>query len=290
MVTPTMDNTARTDGDRHTSTGLDGARVDGHVSIRGVHKVFRRRKQVVEALRAVDLDIGRGEFISLLGPSGCGKSTLLRVIGGLTEADAGTVDVGGLTPDSARRAKQYGLVPQSPALVPWADVDKNVRFLSTLDGRAGQHSPMPDSEVDDLLEPVGLGTFRGSYPHELSGGMQQRVSLVRGFALGAPILLMDEPFAALDEITRADMRYLLLELWERTGTTVVFVTHSITEAVILSDRVVVMAARPGRIAAVEPITLGRPRAPRMEDSPEFHEHVRHLRDHLKDHHSASVRQ
>ena len=144
---------------------------------------------------------------------------------------------------------------------------------------------MSDAEVDQLLDTVGLGRFRSSYPHELSGGMQQRVSLVRGFALGAPILLMDEPFAALDEITRADMRYLLLELWERTGTTVVFVTHSITEAVILSDRVVVMAGRPGRIAAIEPIRLDRPRVHSMEDSPEFHEHVRNLRDHLKEQHA-----
>lgn len=256
----------------------------GAVAVRGVHKVFRRRGQIVEALRAVDLEIGRGEFVSLLGPSGCGKSTLLRVIGGLTDADAGSVDVGGRTPGAARRAKQYGLVPQTPALVPWSNVSENVRFLSSLDRRRGQ-SPMPSAVIDDLIETVGLGQFRESYPHELSGGMQQRVSLVRGFALGAPILLMDEPFAALDEITRADMRYLLLELWQRTGTTVVFVTHSITEAVILSDRVVVMAARPGRIAAIEPISLERPRVSSMEDTDAFHDHVRVLREHLKDHHS-----
>ena len=150
-------------------------------------------------------------------------------------------------------------------------------------GRRSDAASLSDRDIDDLIDTVGLAGFRTSYPHELSGGMQQRVSLVRGFALGAPILLMDEPFAALDEITRAEMRYLLLDLWQRTGTTVVFVTHSITEAVILSDRVVVMAARPGRIAAVEPISLGRPRLPEMEDAPEFHEHVRVLRDHLQDH-------
>ncbi len=254
--------------------------------MRGVHKVFRRRRQVVEALRSVDLDVGRGEFVSLLGPSGCGKSTLLRVIGGLVEPDGGVVEVAGQQPTAARKAKQYGLVPQTPSLMPWATVERNVRFLSSLDSnRRSDASSLSDGDIDDLIDTVGLANFRTSYPHELSGGMQQRVSLVRGFALGAPILLMDEPFAALDEITRAEMRYLLLDLWQRTGTTVVFVTHSITEAVILSDRVVVMAARPGRIAAVEPISLGRPRIPEMEDAPEFHEHVRVLRDHLQDHHA-----
>ena len=259
-------------------------RADLHVSMRGVHKVFRRRRQVVEALRSVDLDVRRGEFVSLLGPSGCGKSTLLRVIGGLVEPDGGVVEVAGQQPTIARKAKQYGLVPQTPALMPWATVERNVRFLSSLDaGRRSDAASLSDRDIDELIDTVGLAGFRTSYPHELSGGMQQRVSLVRGFALGAPILLMDEPFAALDEITRAEMRYLLLDLWQRTGTTVVFVTHSITEAVILSDRVVVMAARPGRIAAVEPISLGRPRLPEMEDAPEFHEHVRVLRDHLQDH-------
>jgi NitT/TauT family transport system ATP-binding protein len=283
MTPYTMDDTVHSDERLGSATA---ARADLHVSMRGVHKVFRRRRQVVEALRSVDLDVGRGEFVSLLGPSGCGKSTLLRVIGGLVEPDGGVVEVAGQQPTSARKAKQYGLVPQTPALMPWATVERNVRFLSSLDSnRRSDASSLSDDDIDELIDTVGLANFRTSYPHELSGGMQQRVSLVRGFALGAPILLMDEPFAALDEITRAEMRYLLLDLWQRTGTTVVFVTHSITEAVILSDRVVMMAARPGRIAAVEPISLGRPRLPEMEDAPEFHEHVRILRDHLQDHHA-----
>ena len=283
MTPHTMDDTV------HRNEGVGSAteaRADLHVSMRGVHKVFRSRRQVVEALRSVDLDVGRGEFVSLLGPSGCGKSTLLRVIGGLVEPDGGVVEVAGQQPTTARKAKQYGLVPQTPSLMPWATVERNVRFLSSLDSnRRSDASSLSDRDIDDLIDTVGLAHFRTAYPHELSGGMQQRVSLVRGFALGAPILLMDEPFAALDEITRAEMRYLLLDLWQRTGTTVVFVTHSITEAVILSDRVVMMAARPGRIAAVEPISLGRPRLPEMEDAPEFHEHVRVLRDHLQDHHA-----
>jgi len=283
MTRHTMDDTVHRNERPGSATA---ARTDLHVSMRGVHKVFRRRRQVVEALRSVDLDVGRGEFVSLLGPSGCGKSTLLRVIGGLVEPDGGVVEVGGQQPTVARKAKQYGLVPQTPALMPWATVERNVRFLSSLDSnRRSAASSLSDGDIDDLLDAVGLANFRTSYPHELSGGMQQRVSLVRGFALGAPILLMDEPFAALDEITRAEMRYLLLDLWQRTGTTVVFVTHSITEAVILSDRVVMMAARPGRIAAVETISLARPRLPEMEDAPGFHEHVRVLRDHLQDHHA-----
>ena len=256
------------------------------ISVAGVHKVFRRKSRAITALGGVDLDIRSGEFLSLLGPSGCGKSTLLRVIGGLVAPDAGSVVVAGASPVAARATRTFGLVPQAPSLVPWATVDRNVRFLSSLEPRrAGPRSVLSDAQIDDLLDTVGLRGFTESYPHELSGGMQQRVSLVRGFALGAPVLLMDEPFAALDEITRADMRYLLLELWRRTGTTVVFVTHSITEAVILSDRVAVMAAHPGRIAAVDTISLARPRTPEMEDLPGFHDHVRVLRTHLREHHA-----
>lgn len=254
------------------------------ISIRSVSKVFRRRGQAVEALRAVDLQIASGEFVSLLGPSGCGKSTLLRIIGGLQPTDGGAVAIGDLSAERARKAQQFGLVPQAPALVPWKTVGQNVRFLSKL--HRGAHAPLPADEVEVLIDAVGLAQFTKAYPHELSGGMQQRASLVRAFALGAPILLMDEPFAALDEITRADMRYLLLDLWHRTGTTVVFVTHSVTEAVILSDRVVVMAARPGRVSVERTIDLPRPRTSELEDQPEFHEQVRVLRADLREGHAA----
>ncbi len=252
------------------------------ISVRGVDKTFRRRGRAIHALGKVSLDVRQGEFVSLLGPSGCGKSTLLRVIGGLQEFEGGAVSIGSRTPDEARTTRQFGFVPQAPALVPWKTVGQNVRFLSTFHGGDGCTS---DSEVDDLLATVGLADFARHYPHELSGGMQQRVSLVRAFALGAPILLMDEPFAALDEITRSDMRYLLLELWQRSSATVVFVTHSVTEAVILSDRVAVMASRPGRVAGDRRIDLPRPRTPEMEDEPAFHEHVRQLRADLREHHS-----
>ena len=237
------------------------------------------------ALADVHLQIRRGEFVSLLGPSGCGKSTLLRILGGLQHADAGTILVDGQTADRARSAKQFGLVPQAPALVPWKTLGQNVRFLTKLHRGAESHPVMNDQQITDLLETVGLRGFERAYPHELSGGMQQRASLVRAFALGAPILLMDEPFAALDEITRADMRYLLLDLWQAGGdNTVVFVTHSVQEAVILSDRVVVMAAGPGRIATERTIDLPRPRTPELEDTDEFHEIVRTLRADLREHH------
>ena len=252
------------------------------VDIRGVSKSFVRKGARTDALSGVDLSIRRGEFVSLLGPSGCGKSTLLRIVGGLLEADAGAVLVSGEPPARSRSEKQFALVPQSPALVPWLTVRQNVGFLTRLNRGAEGHRTPDDAEVGSLLRSVGLERFTGAYPHELSGGMQQRVSLVRAFALGAPILLMDEPFAALDEITRSQMRYLLLDLWQRTGGTVLFVTHSISEAVIVSDRVVVMATRPGRISAIEEITLDRPRVDEMEDSPAFHAHVRRLRALLRD--------
>ena len=258
--------------------------VDPLVSLRDVHQVFSRRGRNVAALAGVDLAIGAGEFVSLLGPSGCGKSTLLRIIGGLQRPTRGAVVVAGGSADAARAGKQYGLVPQAPALVPWKSVADNVRFLSGLHRQRAAHQPLDDAEIAGLLDAVGLTGFARSYPHELSGGMQQRVSLVRAFALGAPILLMDEPFAALDEITRADMRYLLLDLWERARSTVVFVTHSVTEAAILSDRVMVMAPRPGRIAGERPIDLPRPRTPQMEDDPAFHEIVKVLRADLRDNH------
>jgi len=247
----------------------------------GLGKTFSRRGRRVEALAGVSLAVAPGEFVTVLGPSGCGKSTLLRLLGGLHEVTTGDVTVGGRPPAVARAAKQFGFVPQAPALVPWKTLGDNVRFLSRLHRGGGDHPPMGDEAIDGLLATVGLDSFAGSYPHELSGGMQQRAALVRAFALGAPILLMDEPFAALDEITRADMRYLLLDIWSQRRQTVVFVTHSITEAVTLSDRVLMMAAHPGRIVAEHRIELARPRRPDVEDCEAFHRHVRELRAELR---------
>ena len=250
------------------------------IEIRGLSLTFATSDAPVVALSDIDLTVRHGEFVAFIGPAGCGKTTLMRVIADLAAPSAGHITVNGVTPCEARLKRAYGYVFQAPALYAWRNAIRNVMLPLEIMGYTPQERK---ARAAKYMELVGLTGFERKSPWQLSGGMQQRVSLVRGFALGAPILLMDEPFAALDEITRAEMRYLLLDLWQRTGTTVVFVTHSITEAVILSDRVVVMAARPGRIAAVEPISLGRPRHPEMEDAPEFHEHVRVLRDHLQDH-------
>ena len=225
-----------------------------------------KRFDTTDALSPVDLTIAPGEVVTLLGPSGCGKTTLLRMVAGLEPPSSGTITIDGDSPDSARRRKRFGLVPQSPALLPWRTVEANARLLQdiNLDGNPNR---LPD--VVDLLDRVGLADFRHAYPHELSGGMQQRVGLVRAFAIDAPYLLMDEPFAALDEITRADMRHLLATLCEPTNTGVLFVTHSLAEAVYLSDRVVVLSSRPGRVVGIVDVDLPRPRVPEVEDDPAF---------------------
>ncbi len=241
-----------------------------------VSKWFRRKGSVVHALSHVSLDVASGEFVSLIGPSGCGKSTLLRLAGGLLEPDRGTLTVGGRSAARARADKQYGFVPQHPALLPWRTVRDNVALLGQLNRRTTT-TGLPVDEQLQLLEEIGLGPFADSFPRELSGGMQQRVSIARAFALGAPVMLMDEPFSALDEITRADMRYLLLDLWERVGSTVVFVTHSIPEAVVLSDRIVVLGARPGRIVEIIDVDLPRPRHHEVEDSDAYHHLVARVR-------------
>jgi NitT/TauT family transport system ATP-binding protein len=250
------------------------------VVLRGVSKEFTTRRGPVRALDAIDLEVARGEFVSLIGPSGCGKTTLLRVVGGVLGA-GGFVEVDGGDPAAARAQKRFGLVPQAPALLPWRTVRANVRLLTEVNRRGGGGG-LARGATDDLLREVGLGDFLDARPRELSGGMQQRVALVRAFALGAPILLMDEPFAALDELTRDEMRFLLLRLWEHTDTTVLFVTHSLAEAVVLSDRVVVMAPRPGHIVAVEEISLSRPRDAACEDDPAFHRHVASIRSALRE--------
>ena len=247
------------------------------MSIRGVSKWFRTGKSFLHALNDIDIEIRQGEFLSLIGPSGCGKSTLLRVVGGLLAYEEGAVEVDGNSPAQARDTKQIGFAPQTPSLLAWRTVRRNVTLLAEVNRRGAVHPPLADTEIIELLETVGLGDFLDRLPKELSGGMQQRVSLVRCFALGAPVLLMDEPFSALDEITRNGMRYLLLDLWERTGHTVIFVTHSIPEAVILSDRVLVMATQPGRVVHTEEIALPRPRSAAMEDEERFLVHMRNVR-------------
>jgi NitT/TauT family transport system ATP-binding protein len=255
--------------------------VDAQIAIRGVSKTFTHATGSVRALADCDLEVRPSEFVSVIGPSGCGKSTLLRIVGGLLDPDHGQVIVGGRTPLANRAAKQFGFVPQTPALLPWLSVIDNVLLLRRVNTRAATGQSR-DIDPVGLLQSVGLGQFLNSLPKQLSGGMQQRVALVRAFALGAPILLMDEPFAALDEITRASMRYGLLDVWERMGNTVLFVTHSIAEAVMLSDRVAVFGGRPGRVVETVRVPLDRPRHEAMEDTPEFVECVRTVRHALRE--------
>ena len=293
------------------------------IRLRGVTKTFHRRGDAIQALAGVDLDVADGEFVAVIGPSGCGKSTLLRLVAGLAEPDRGTVTIGGRSPAAARRDKQFGLVPQTPALLPWRTVLGNITLLNELNRRAGataadgsaadSSAAAADSTAaraadstlaDRLVDLVGLRGFERARPAELSGGMQQRVSLARAFALGAPVLLMDEPFAALDEITREGMRFLLADIWAQApgpgggatgvdgrggGRTVLFVTHAIEEAVILADRVVILSARPGRVVGDEVVDLPRPRVAAMEDSPEFHRRARAVRLALKAAHEGGRR-
>jgi NitT/TauT family transport system ATP-binding protein len=244
--------------------------VSASISVRGVTKFFGR----LEALRLIDLDVAPGEIVTVLGASGSGKTTLLRLIGGLEEPSSGIVEVDGGSPHAARDAKRVGFVPQSPALLPWRTVARNASLLLEVNRDATSDAARSPGE---LLTEVGLAEFADVYPHELSGGMQQRVALVRAMALGAPLLLMDEPFAALDEITREEMRHLLGRLCESLPTTVVFVTHSVPEAVYLSDRVVVLSQRPGRVVGIETIDLPRPRRPDLEDDPAFFLSTKRLR-------------
>lgn len=246
------------------------------VRVDGVSHWFRPKGEPLQALSEVDLDVAPGEFVSLIGPSGCGKSTLLRLIGGLLPVDRGRITVDGETPDEARRRKHYALVPQTPALLPWRTVRDNVALLGQVNRRAGAVGLSADEQVA-LLGRIGLGSFLDALPGELSGGMQQRVSIARAFALGAPVLLLDEPFSALDELSRAEMRYQLLDLWSRSDCTALFVTHSIPEAVVLSDRVVVFGPRPGHVVRVVDIPLARPREERVEDTPAFHDLVAEVR-------------
>jgi NitT/TauT family transport system ATP-binding protein len=255
---------------------------DTHIAIQGVDMVYDDTQRSLRALAGIDLSIARGEFVSIIGPSGCGKTTLLRIIGGLQAPTAGSVLIDGRPPRAAQREKQIGFVFQDPSLLPWRSVIDNVRLPLQVNRRKdGGKDP---ERVVDL---VGLAGFRRYYPHQLSGGMQQRVAIARSFVTSPSVLLMDEPFGALDEITRSAMRFELLRVWRSEAAevdcTVVFVTHSIAEAVLLSDRVIVMSPQPGRIAASLPIDLPRPRDEALEESQQFIDYGRRLRGLLREH-------
>jgi NitT/TauT family transport system ATP-binding protein len=230
----------------------------------------------VHALSGIDLTVPDGAFVSLVGPSGCGKSTLLKVVADLMAPTRGTVTVGGSPPRSLRHAGRIGLVFQQANLMPWLKAADNIALLRDLVAGRGGAAREAASSIEELIRVVGLAGFEAKYPHQLSGGMQQRVALARALALDPAVLLMDEPFAALDEITRDRMAFELMRLWQLYRKTVLFVTHSLAEAVFLSDRVVLMSARPGRIHRAFEIDLPRPRDRETRLTDRFHQIVSEL--------------
>jgi NitT/TauT family transport system ATP-binding protein len=249
------------------------------VQVSGVTKTFEvPGRGTMTALSGIDLQIGRGEFVSLIGPSGCGKSTLLRLIGDLTSPSSGTVSVNGKPAHQARLDRDYGMVFQAPVLFDWRNVEENVRLPLEL---IGTDKVAREARVTQMLELVELSDFRRHHPYQLSGGMQQRVAIARALAVEPALLLMDEPFGALDEMTRERMNSEVLQVWSQTGITVVFVTHSIPEAVFLSSRVAVMSARPGRIIKVVDIDLPRPRTVETRESRRYFELITTVREALR---------
>ncbi len=246
------------------------------VQLRGVSKEFGRGH--VRALTGIDLDIRPGEFVSLIGPSGCGKSTLLRIVGDLIQPSSGEVVVNGKSAHQARADRDYGIVFQDAVLFDWRTVEKNISLpleMMRWDRRRRAE------RVRELVDLVELKGFESHHPWQLSGGMQQRVSIARALSFDPALLLMDEPFGALDEMTRERLNLELLRIWERSGSTVIFVTHSISEAVFLSTRVVVMSARPGRIVGVVDVDLPQPRTSETREEPRFAELIREVRQLLR---------
>jgi NitT/TauT family transport system ATP-binding protein len=252
------------------------------IAVRDLSLTFVTADGPVTALSGINLDVGEGEFVSLIGPSGCGKTTLLRVIADLEQPTGGTISVNGVSPDAARRARAYGYVFQAAALYPWRNVARNVALPLEI---IGLDKATRDLRVRENLALVNLTGFERKFPWQLSGGMQQRVSIARALAVEPELLLMDEPFGALDEIVRDHLNEQLLQLWAKTNKTVVFVTHSIPEAVFLSTKIVVMSPRPGRVHDVIDSTLPRERTLDIRETPEFLAIAHRVREGLRAGHS-----
>ena len=249
------------------------------VVVRGVSKVFNERgDNRVKALDDINLDVRPGEFVALLGPSGCGKSTLLRLIGDLIQPSAGAIQVNGKSAHQARLDRDYGIVFQQATLYEWRTIARNVQLPLEVMKYSRE---MREARTKEMLQLVQLEEFERHYPWQLSGGMQQRVSIARALAFEPSLLLMDEPFGALDEMTRERMQMELLRIWSQTQTTVIFVTHSISEAVFLSNTVVVMSARPGRVAGVIAMDLPRPRTFETREDARFFAKVTEVRELLR---------
>jgi NitT/TauT family transport system ATP-binding protein len=238
------------------------------VRVQGVSRSFGSGTERHLVLDDITFNIGRGEFVSLIGPSGCGKSTILKIAAGLLAADRGRIEIDGESVTAATREKAIGLVPQSPALLPWRNVLDNVRLPMRINRSANRDRALRDPE--QVLRSMGLGRALKRYPAELSGGMQQRVAIARAFVFDPGVLLMDEPFSALDELNRDQQRLELLRFWQSNRKAVLFVTHSVPEAVVLSDRIVVMSSHPGRVRDIIDVPLARPRERDVYEDPEFH--------------------
>jgi len=252
------------------------------VHLVGIGMRFHTRSGDTTALAEINLSIKPGEFVSIIGPSGCGKSTLLRIVGDLIRPTDGLVEVNGKPAHQARASREYGMVFQAPVLFDWRTVETNVRLPLEL---MGMDRSRRDARVKEMLELVELGSFARHYPYQLSGGMQQRVAIARALALEPALLLMDEPFGALDEMTRERLNAEVLRIWQQTGTTVIFVTHSIPEAVFLSTRVAVMSPRPGRIVKVIDIDLAQPRNDATRESERYFELITEVRESLRGRHA-----
>ena len=248
------------------------------INVSGVDLTFQTNDGPIHALKDVNLEINKGDFVSFIGPSGCGKTTLLRCIAGLETPTGGDLTVNGLSPTEARKARSYGYVFQAAGLYPWRTIGGNVKLPLEIMGFSKTEQV---ERVRKVLELVDLEGFEKKYPWQLSGGMQQRASIARALAFDADILLMDEPFGALDEIVRDHLNEQVLKLWDRTEKTIAFVTHSIPEAVYLSTKIVVMSPRPGRITDIIDSPLPKERPLDIRDSPEFIEIAHRVRDGLR---------
>ncbi len=248
------------------------------ISASNLDLTFQTNDGPVHALKDVNLEIHKGDFVSFIGPSGCGKTTFLRVMADLEQPTGGTVTINGVSPEEARKSRAYGYVFQAAGLYPWRTIGGNIRLPLEIMGIPGAEQA---ERVQRVLELVELSGFEKKFPWQLSGGMQQRASIARALSFDADILLMDEPFGALDEIVRDHLNEQLLKLWARTEKTIAFVTHSIPEAVYLSTKIVVMSPRPGRIADVIESPLPRERPLEIRESPEFLEIAHRVREGLR---------
>ena len=252
------------------------------VSAKNLSLTFQTNDGPVHALSEIDLNVDKGDFVSFIGPSGCGKTTFLRVIADLEQPTSGEISVNGMTPQQARQARAYGYVFQAAGLYPWRTIERNIALPLEIMGYSKSDQK---ARVEQTLDLVNLTGFEKKFPWQLSGGMQQRASIARALAFDADLLLMDEPFGALDEIVRDHLNEQLLQLWDRTNKTICFVTHSIPEAVYLSTKIVVMSPRPGRIADVIESTLPRERPLDIRETKEFLDIAHRVREGLRAGHS-----